>query len=78
MPLAAPKTNDECIDRLCDLLTTSCPETHLLLQRNIDRAVIGTHIRSFVCVRVCVCACMRVCARLCILLTTCIHMQERV
>ena len=60
MPLAAPKTNDECIDRLCDLLTTSCPETHLLLQRNIDRAVIGTHIRSFVCVRVCVHA--RVCA----------------
>lgn len=45
MPLAAPKTNDECIDRLCDLLTTSCPETHLLLQRNIDRAVIGTFIR---------------------------------
>ena len=60
MPLAAPKTNDECIDRLCDLLTTSCPETHLLLQRNIDLAVIGTYIRSFVCVRVCVCA--RVCA----------------
>ena len=45
MPLAAPKTNDECIDRLCDLLTTSCPETQLLLQRNIDRAVIGTFIR---------------------------------
>lgn len=45
MPPAAPTRNAECVSRLCDLLTTSCPQTHLLLQQNIDRAVVGNYIR---------------------------------
>ena len=45
MPPAAPTRNEECVSRLCDLLTTSCPQTHMLLQQNIDRAVVGNYIR---------------------------------
>lgn len=48
MPVAAPRENDECIERLCDLLTVSCPQTLQLLQKQVDRVVIGSHIR---CVR---------------------------
>ena len=56
MPRATPRTNKECIARLCDLLTVSCPQTELLLQKNIDRLVVGSRIRC-----VCVCVCVWVC-----------------
>lgn len=45
MPVAAPRGNTECIERLCDLLTVSCPQTLQLLQKEIDRVVIGSDIR---------------------------------
>ena len=45
MPAAAPRGNDECIERLCDLLTVSCPQTLQLLQKQIDRLAIGANIR---------------------------------
>ena len=47
LPRAAPRTNEKCIERLCDLLTTSCPQTAELLQRDIDRIVVGCSIRSY-------------------------------
>ena len=45
LPCAAPRNNSECTKRLCDLLTTSCPQTQLLLQKDIDRIVIGSEIK---------------------------------
>ena len=48
MPVAAPRGNKECIERLCDLLTVSCPQTLQLLQKQIDSVAIGSDIR---CVR---------------------------
>ena len=45
LPCAAPRNNSECIERLCDLLTTSCPQTQLLLQKEIDRLVVGSDIK---------------------------------
>ena len=46
LPCAAPRSNEDCISRLCDLLTTSCPQTQILLQNNIDRVVVDSRIRS--------------------------------
>ena len=54
LPCAAPRSNQECIERLCDLLTTSCPKTELVLQKEIDRIIVGSSIR-FVCLFVFVC-----------------------
>ena len=45
LPCAAPRDNSECIKRMCDLLTTSCPQTQLLLQKEIDRIVVGSEIK---------------------------------
>ena len=45
LPCAAPRNNGECIKRLSDLLTTSCPQTQLLLQKEIDRIVVGSDIK---------------------------------
>ena len=45
LPCAAPRNNSECIKRLSDLLTTSCPQTQLLLQKEIDRIVVGCDIK---------------------------------
>ena len=43
LPCSAPRDNCECIKRLCDLLTTSCPQTQLLFQKDIDRIVVGSY-----------------------------------
>ena len=48
-------TNTECIERLCDLLTTSCRKTEVLLQNEIDRIIVGSSIRFVLCVFVVVC-----------------------
>lgn len=45
LPCAAPRGNDECIKKLCDLLTTSCPQTQMLLQKNIDKIIVGSDIK---------------------------------
>ena len=45
LPCAAPRDNSECIKRMCDLLTTSCSQTQLLLQTEIDRIVVGSEIK---------------------------------
>ena len=50
LPPAAPR-NEECIERLCDLLTTSCPQTQLVLQNEIDRIIVGSRIRYVLCAR---------------------------
>ena len=50
LPAAAPRSNDECIERLCDLLTTSCRQTEVLLQNEIDRIIVGSSIRFVLCV----------------------------
>ena len=45
------------IERLCDLLTVSCPQTLQLLQNQVDRIVIGSHnIRYdvYICVFTCI------------------------
>ena len=47
MPVAAPRRNKECIERLRDLLTVSCPQTLQLLQKQIDKIIIGSRIRYF-------------------------------
>ena len=60
MPVAAPRSNDQCIERLCDLLTVSCPQTLQLLQNQVDRVAVGSHITH---VRVC---CMHACMRVCV------------
>ena len=49
LPCAAPRDNSECTKRLCDLLTTSCPQTQMLLQKEIDKIVVGSDIK-YVCV----------------------------
>ena len=49
LPCAAPRDNSECTKRLCDLLTTSCPQTQLLLQKEIDRLVVGSDIKYVLC-----------------------------
>ena len=71
LPAAAPRNNRECIDRLCDLLTTSCPQTELLLQNAIDNIIVGSSIRFdlFVCMISCCCLMMPT-------HTTHIHIQE--
>ena len=52
LPCAAPRSNEDCISTLCDLLTTSCPQTQILLQNNIDRIIVDSRIRSllFACI----------------------------
>ena len=47
MPVAAPRRNKECIERLRDLLTVSCPQTLQLLQKQIDKIIIGSRIRYY-------------------------------
>jgi len=49
LPCAAPRDNSECTKRLRDLLTTSCPQTQLLLQKEIDRLVVGSDIKCVLC-----------------------------
>ena len=56
LPSAAPRSNQECIKRLRDLLTTSCPKTELVSQKEIDRIIVGSSIR-FVCLFICLHAC---------------------